>query len=85
MFVERFGGRLPAECLAWSVVELVGDGLDLFVVPSREVGAFREVLAQRAIGVVIGAALPGTLRVGEVDLNAGLDGELGADARSRRW
>jgi hypothetical protein len=84
MFVERFGG-LPAECLAWSVVERVGDGLDLLVVPSREVGAIREVLAQKAIGVIlIGAALPGTLRVGEVDRNAGLDGELGADARSRR-
>ena len=42
-----------------------------------EVGALGEVLAQQPVGVLVRAALPGAVRVGEVDRDAGLDLELG--------
>jgi len=42
-----------------------------------EVGAFREVLAEQPVGVLVGATLPGTLRVAEVDRESGVDAELG--------
>ena len=35
----------------------------------RQVGASREVLPQQEIRVFVGAALPGTLRITEVDLH----------------
>ena len=43
---------------------------------NREVGAFREVLSKKTVGVLIGAALPGAMRVAEVDVEIG--GELQA-------
>ena len=41
-----------------------------------EVGAFWEVLAEESVGVLVGASLPGAVRVAEVDLEAGVDAEL---------
>ena len=43
---------------------------------SGEVGAFREVLSEQAVGVLVGAALPWTLRVAEVDGQVGVCAEL---------
>ncbi len=63
MLVEGFRWCLPAEGLAGSAVDHGGDCFDLFGGPAREVGALGEVLAQQ----LVGAALPGALRVGEVD------------------
>ena len=77
MFVEGFGGGLPAENLSRSAVEGGGDRLDLGCGPSGEVGAFGEVLAQQPVGVLVGAALPRALGVGEEDGYVGLGGELG--------
>lgn len=37
----------------------------------REVGAFREVLTQVTVGVLISAALPWAVRVAEVDVEVG--------------
>ena len=36
-----------------------------------EVGAFGEVLAEQTVGVLVGAALPWTLGVAEVDVEVG--------------
>ena len=36
-----------------------------------QVGAFREVLSQHTNGVLIGTALPWTLRIAEVNINVG--------------
>jgi hypothetical protein len=44
--------------LSRAVVELGGDGVDVSLGKRFEVGAFREVLAQQAVGVLVGAALP---------------------------
>ena len=62
---------------AGSVVELVDGGLELGVGDGGEVGAFGEVLAQQTVGVLVAAALPGGVGVGEVDLDTGGDGEAG--------
>ena len=36
-----------------------------------EVGAFREVLSKKTVGVLIGATLPWAVRVAEVDVEIG--------------
>src|SRR5438105_15549730 len=77
MFVEGLRWRLPTEGLSGPAVERGGNSLDLFGGPAREVGAFGEVLAQQAVGVLVRPALPGAVRVGEVDRDAGLDPEHG--------
>ena len=43
---------------------------------AREVGASREVLAEKPVRVFVAAALPGALRVAEVDMEAGVDPKL---------
>jgi hypothetical protein len=58
-FVEDFGRFLPVECLPWTVVELVGDGVEFSLRVARQVGSFGEVLAQEAVGVLVAAPLSG--------------------------
>ena len=41
-----------------------------------EIGAFREVLAQQAVGVFVRCALPWAVWVAEEDGNAGVDSQL---------
>src|ERR1700749_3713711 len=38
-----------------------------------EIGAFWKILAQQSIGVLVGAALPWTVRIAEIDLDASVD------------
>src|SRR6185437_10528865 len=68
---ELLAGGVVAEPLAGAVVELVGDVLELGGGPDAEVGALGEVLAEQAVDVLVAAALPGGVRVGEVDADAG--------------
>jgi len=37
----------------------------------RQVGSFWKVLSEQPIGVLVGASLPWTLRIAEVDINIG--------------
>jgi hypothetical protein len=57
-FGELLGGVGEGEALAWSVVEFVGDGVELGFGDGAEVGALGPVLAQQPVGVLVGAALP---------------------------
>ena len=41
----------------------------------REIHSFREVLPKQAVGVLVGAALPRTLWITEVDLDVRVQGE----------
>src|SRR3954452_22842842 len=66
VLVERFGRCLVAERLAGAAVERGGDGVEIARGVLAEVGALGEVLAQQAIGVLVGAALPRAVRVAEV-------------------
>ena len=77
MFGEGFRRGAPSEGFPWSGVEGVGDGRDVVCGPPGKVSALRKVLAQKAIGVLIGAALPRALRIGEVHLYPGSNRELG--------
>jgi len=63
--------------LSRATVELRRDGIQGCLVEPAEIRTFGEVLAEPAVGVLVGAALPGAARVAEVDLDAGVDGELG--------
>ncbi len=41
-----------------------------------QVGFLGEVLSQQTVGVFVGAVLPGALRIAEVDVDLGGDGEV---------
>src|ERR1035441_3410351 len=43
---------------------------------NREIGCLWEVLTQKSVGILVGAALPRALGIAEVDLHARCDGEL---------
>ena len=57
-------------------VELGGDGVQGGLVEPAQVGALGQVLAEQAVGVLVGATLPRAARIAEEDLDAGVDGEL---------
>jgi hypothetical protein len=71
--VESFSWSFPTKGLAWSCVDRVSDAIKLITRVSAEVCAFREVLSKQAIGVLVCAALPRTLRIAEVDLQPGIE------------
>ena len=75
--VKRLGGRFPVERLSGSGVEGRGHGGDLLGAVHAEIGAFRKVLSQQSVGVLVGAALPWALRIAEVDLHARIDLQAG--------
>ena len=84
VLVQHLGGGSPAERLARPAVQGGGDRGEFVGAVAGEVGPFREVLAQQAVGVLVGAALPGALRVAEVDRQAGVDRAAGRGGPSRR-
>ncbi|MCC2643352.1 MAG: hypothetical protein K0S45_3765 [Nitrospira sp.] len=45
------------------------DGIQLALRRARQIRALRQILAQQAIGVLVGAALPGAVRIGKEHLN----------------
>lgn len=71
--VKCLGRRSPVQRLARSAIECCGNGSKGIGAMCAEIGAFGKVLAQQPIGILVGAALPRTLRVAEVDLHAGVD------------
>src|SRR3981081_3979107 len=75
--VKRLCGRFPAERLSGSGIEGSGHCGDLLGAVHAQIGTFREVLAQQPVGVLVGAALPRTLRIAEVDLHASVDLQAG--------
>src|SRR5262245_6824303 len=75
--IERLGRGTPAQRLARPGVERVGDGGEGVGAMDAEIRALREVLAEQAVGVLIGATLPGTMRVAEVDRDPGVDPQPG--------
>src|SRR5215469_4534465 len=74
-FSEFFGGGSVAEAFAGPVVEFGGDGLEPGGGAGAQVGALGQVLAEQAVDVFVATALPGGVRVGEVDGDAGGGGD----------
>src|SRR5215207_3735151 len=73
--VKGLGRSFPVEGFARPCVEGGRHGGDLLGPMSAEVGTFWEVLAQQPVGVLVGGALPGAVRIAEVDLHACVDPE----------
>ncbi len=69
-------GFLNASRLRGRSPEFLSNPVEIFAAVHAEVGALRKVLAQQAVEVFVGAALPGRVRVAEVDVDAGIDGDL---------
>lgn len=82
--IEALLWGLEVETLARSGVEFVGNDVALTLGECSHAGAFGEVRANQAIGIFIGAALPGVMGGGEVELQSeraldrGIAVELGA-------
>src|SRR5260370_12294218 len=76
MIVQYFGRCPPSERLARTAVEGSGNRSEIIGGVRAQVRAFREVLAQQTIGVLIRAPLPWTLRVAEEDLQSGVETQL---------
>ena len=74
--IECFGGRSPAERLSRSAVEGDGHCVELSLRVSADVRTFGKVLPQQPVGVLVGSALPRTLRIAEIDFQSGVDPKL---------
>ncbi|PAV66370.1 hypothetical protein WR25_04289 [Diploscapter pachys] len=74
---HHFNRTFPVKAFAWPNVQLVGNGIQLFLAVYRQVCALGQVLADQAIDVLVAAALPGAVRVTEVDGHPRLLGDLG--------
>lgn len=63
-----FQGRGKAETFSRARVQSLGDGVQLALGISGQVRTLGQVLAQQAIGVLVGATLPRRMRIGKEDL-----------------
>src|SRR6266849_2162778 len=55
--------------LAWPLIELAGHFVEMGLRVHRQVGSFRKILSQQAIGVLVVTALPWTLRIAKVNID----------------
>src|SRR5215207_278771 len=81
--VQSLGRGSPAQGLSRPAVEGDRHGCKVLGAVRAEVSALREVLAQQPVGVLVRAALPGAVRVAEVDLKTGVDPQAGVLAHLR--
>jgi hypothetical protein len=64
-----FQGRGEVQTFSRARIQAMGDGVQFVSTVPRQVRALGQVLAQQAIRVLIGAALPGAMRIGKEDLD----------------
>ena len=74
--MEDLGRGRPAEDFARPVVDLGDELVEFYLGEVLEAGAFRKVFANPAVEVLVRAALPGGVRVGEVGRDSEGVGEL---------
>jgi len=67
-FAEHLSGRVETESLAWPLVQLSRDRVELKLRIARDVDALRRVLPEQPIGIFVASALPEALRIAEVGL-----------------
>ena len=70
-----FQGRREVQAFSWARVEAMRDGVQLTLRVPRQIRALRHVLAQQPVGVFVGAAWPGTVRIGKEDLLRNVRGQ----------
>ena len=68
---KQFCRALPSEALTRTGIKLPSAGIKLDLSDTGEVCSLGEILPVQAVGVLVDAALPRAVRVGEVDLDAG--------------
>mgnify|MGYP006955966275 FL=1 len=68
---EQLCGTSEAQRFAWPSIQLPGNRIQLFLREATQVAALGQILPQQAVGVFVDAALPGTMRIGEVDVHPG--------------
>ncbi len=66
---EDLQRRGKVETLAWARIEPMRDGVQLALGVHRQIRALRQVLAQQAVGIFVGPALPGAVRISKEDLD----------------
>ena len=76
-FAHHLDRAFEVEAFARSHIQLQSDGVQGFLTMHRQVRALGQVLADQSIDVLIAAALPGAVRVAEVDRHPGPLGDLG--------
>ena len=64
--------RFKPQRFAWSFVQLPGHPIQISLRVYRQVRSLGEVLPEQAIGVLVGAPLPRTSRVAEINIDIGL-------------
>ena len=64
-------GRGEVEALSWARIQPMGDGVQLTLRIAGQICSLRQILEQQAIGVLIGPALPGAVRICKEDLDGG--------------
>lgn len=64
---EHLMGCSEAETLSGPMIESIHGEADLLVVDGIEAAFLGEVLAHQSVGVLVGAALPGSVGMGEVE------------------
>ena len=75
--IEGVFGGFPAECFSGSFGERLLDEAEFLGRDGGEVGSFGEEVADQAVGVFVGSALPGAVRVTEIDGHSRRQGQLG--------
>lgn len=73
---EHLERGMPVVWRARPGVEAVGDAVEFILAEDAKVGALGQVLPDEPVRVLASATLPGTVRVAEVDLHAGLRGQF---------
>ena len=63
---KQFSWASKVETFSGSRIELPGNGIKLCLREAGEIGALGEILAQQAIGILVDAALPRAVRIGEI-------------------
>ena len=70
---------IKVQSLPRALVELPSHLVEVGLGVDGQISFLREVLSQQTVGVFVGAALPGALRITEVDVDLGGDGEVFCD------
>lgn len=73
---EKLCGAIPAEGLPGPDIQGPGDVVELVLGVDAQVRALGQILPEQAIRVLVDAALPGAVRVGELDRHARVPAEL---------
>ena len=73
---KRISWGPEAKGFAWASIEAEGDLIKVILTADGQIRSVGEVLAQQTIRVLVAAALPGALRITEVDSDVSSDGEF---------